>query len=668
MKILIKLLIVLFAIPAAVAQGVNITDESGAPGTSVPVTLEYTAQNNLRQWQVEISYDSSVLTPQTTTDMVFGEIPDGCLASPGANWDMSLSACTNPSPGTILITVSSGAPNGSPALDTAVPFGTITFDIDPAAPLATVFPLPIAVNTAIRNGTSTNAPSDLTTSDGSITTSVPAGQSFYDSTPDIGGSLVFGNVVVGQASAVQNIQVVNLQDDMMNSFDITAGTGGSGTDVTIGRSVAGGFPATVPADGGATTVDVDFTCTPNARGNLNGDLQVENDSDNEGPNAIYSFSCTGLSPNVQIPAGPIALSSTVAGSDPTGSIDVTNPQDGFTSTANNVTATAGAGSAEITVVTGGPTNIAPGGSFGFTVSCDSSAEGNFSRTIDLAWDDPAVMGGTGTGSIDVECAISDTAPIYESDPAPGSPLALSAPFGTQAVATGLDIRNANPNNLADDLLINSATADDPVFSVTVNQGTFPPNGSFDGSDDIEVTCTPPGVGTITGTLTVDTNDPNQPGGGFTYDLSCEGTGDSLSTNPGDGGTLGLGTVPPGSSTGQGFIDFTNNRIDGDIDVDCTVTDPAGVFTVSPDPIDITIGPGATESAGFQCTPNDVSSFEADVSCSVVGALRGTEPGLSFTVACAGRPLVVPTMNAWGLIVMSLILLLVAGVAGRRVLG
>ena len=661
MKALLKFLLVAFTVPTAIAQGVNITDESGSPGASVPVTLEYTAQNNLRQFQVEITYDDSVLTPQTTTDPIFGEEVDGCLASPGANWDGSLSNCNSPSPGTILLTVSTGAPNSSPALDTAVPFGTMTFDIDGAAPLATAFPIAVSVNTAIRSGTSDNVPSDLTTNDGSITTDIPAGQTVYSSNPSIGSTINFGNTLVGATTGAQTITVSNLQDDG-TAFDILGSTGGTSAGATINVTAPGMFPASVAGDGGTSTVDVSFTCTPTARGEQSGTLTVANDADLPTDPESYPLTCTGLSPNIQIPAGPVSLSSTVAGGDPSANITVTNPQDNFTSTANNVTATAGAGEAEITVTTGGPANIAPNNSFDFEVSCDSSAEGNFSRTIDFSWDDPA---GPGTGSIEVECSVSDTAPIYNSDPAPGTALALTAAAGSQSAPDGLDINNANTNQAGDDLTISSATASEPVFTVNIINSSFGPNVAADGSDDIEVTCTPPGVGTINGMLTVQTNDPNEPAGGFTYPLSCEGTGEVLTTDPDDGGTLNLGTVPPGTQTPEGTISFTNNSLNDSVQVGCGVTDTAGVFSFTPNPIEFTLDAGQTEEVVFQGTPTDISTFTADVECNN-GILRGLN-GPFFTVTVSGRPLVIPTMSRWGLVVMSLMLLLVGGFATRRMM-
>src|SRR6056297_1317090 len=635
----------------AQAQTLTISDETaGSPDTQA-VSINYTAgATDLASFSVRIDYDPALLTPQT--DMAANPNVNGCVADLPASHTGAFTACNNPTAGAIALTVTDQF-SGTVLPTTSV--GSITFDVAPGLSPGTVSPVEMTFLSATTDTGAALAAGDLTLTDGSITVNVPPGESFFNSNPVPGSTIDFGSAVVGQATSPdETITVSNASTD--TAFDVTGAAGNFAVGSGSYSLTSPALPATVAASG---SVDFDVNCTPLGRGNNTGTYTLTTDADNV-TTADYPTICTGLSPNVQVPAGPVALSSTVAGADPTANITVTNPQDGFTSTANGVTATAGAGSPEITVTTGGPTNISPDGSFDFAVSCDSSAEGNFSRTIDFSWTDPV---GPGADSIQVDCTVSDTAPIYNSDPVPGSSLALVTAANTQSAPDGLDINNANTNPAGDNLTISSATASDPVFTVNVINSSFAPNVGPDGVDDIEVTCTPPGVGTINGTLTVQTNDPNEPGGGFTYPLSCEGTGDALTTNPDNGGTLNLGTVPPGTTTGEGLISFTNNQIDGDITVDCSVMDTAGVFTFTPDPILFTIPAGDTESAAFQCTPSDISSFTADVSCTL--PVRGQ--GLNFTVACAGRPLVIPTMSRWGLVVMSLVLLLVAGVAGRRML-
>jgi hypothetical protein len=186
------------------------------------------------------------------------------------------------------------------------------------------------------------------------------------------------------------------------------------------------------------------------------------------------------------------------------------------------------------------------------------------------------------------------------------------------------------------------------------------------TDAVTVTCTPEETGVTTGVLTVNTNDPNEPADGFTYDLTCEGESDgAFSSDPAPGGTLNLGVVPPNNTTPEGFIDFTNNGSVDDVTVDCTVTDDGGAFTFDPDPISFTLAPGETASAGFQCTPPDPTSFSATLSCEVTGdqAIDTAE----YTVLCQGQPLVIPTMNRWGLLLMALLVLGLGGLAGRRMM-
>lgn len=636
-------LLLVSATSAVADVSITLNGGSGSVASSVDVTYDYAAldADDVGGFQFELLYDPAVLTPNDLTR---------CFDNaPGTHQSGS---CTEPNGADTGVVRVIAADLAFP-IDEVTPFniavmGSIGFSIDQPGTHDVIFANPVARSV-------TNAVVPITGSDTTIT-GVITGAAGFASSPAPGSSIALGPSDVGSASALspQLITVSEIGDQTLNVTALTF----TGANASAFSTTTAPF---MIADAGAD-VDVDVNCTPDARGDLFATLELTNNSINE-PNPQYDLNCMGLSPNVQVPAGPVAMSSTVAGADATANITVTNPQDGFTSTANGVTATAGAGDAQITVTTGGPTNIAPDGSFNFVVSCDSSAEGNFSRTIDFAWTDPV---GTGSDSIQVDCTVSDTAPIYNSDPVPGTALALVTAANTQSAPDGLDINNANTNPAADALTISSATASDPVFTVNVITSSFPANAGPDGTDDIEVTCTPPGVGTINGTLTVQTNDPNQPGGGFSYPLSCEGTGDALTTNPDNGGTLNLGTVPPGTPTGEGLISFTNNLISGggSVSVDCSVTDTAGVFTYTPDPVSFTVAEGDTESAAFQCTPTDVSNFTASVSCDFSGAAAGTA---DYTVVCAGRPLVIPTMSRWGLVVMSLVLLMVAGVAGRRMM-
>jgi hypothetical protein len=646
---------------AAGAQPANlIADGTVAPGGSVPIAVDLDADGTITQLNLVFTYDSTALTPDLTNCG-----GGNSTVTPGNT------SCSNPSAGQINIV--HGQFGTTPLTDGT--YGTISFTAGAGVAPGSTFDLTLTVESFSNAGGDAVTPSG--SSNGTITVECPTGESCYVSTPDIGSSIAFGSAVVGQDTGAQTITVGNAQDDGTTTFDITAASG-TGTDVAATASVTGGFPATVPADGGTTTVDVDFVCQPAARGNLSGSITVANDATNPAGDETYPFTCTGLSPNVAVPAGPVALSGTVAGGDPSTAVTVTNPQDGFTSTASNVTATAGAGDAEITV-TGGPASIAPDGSADFTVSCDSSAEGSFSRVIDFSWDDPTAGGGTATDSVTVNCTVSDTAPVYESAPTPDADntsdgtaeIALSSPFGTQSAASTIDVRNANPNTDANPLVINSdgvTLSDTTVFSADLTS-----TPSFDAGDPlapaIDLTCTPQGVGTVTATLTVETNDPNEPTGGFLYDLSCEGTGDASVLDPDVGGTLNLGAVAPNSLTPIRSIDLTNNRIPGggDFGLSCSILsgDTAQISQLTAGTV--TVAPGETGSVEYQCQPTAIESYSVAVACSVTSGTVGRGTTQTHTVTCSGRPLVIPTLSHWGLILMSLLVLAIGGLFGRRMM-
>ena len=644
---------------SAVAQGLSIEDATGT-GT-ISTDLGFVAQNSIAQFTVDISFDNTSLTP--ALDNPGDPAPDvsGCVSTPGANWEAAATACRLINPNTIRVVVASGFAANVP-LDTADPFGSITWTVAGSAEPGDSFPLTTEIDTVIAGGVQL-PDSDLDVDEGSATVEVPAGESFYSSNPAIGANIIFGSGVVGSSAGVQAIAVQNLQDDGSSDFEITA-AGGTSAGATIAVP-SPTFPQTIPANGGVTTQNINFECTPTARGPQSGTLTITNDSDNAGPEADYTFDCTGLSPNVNVPAGPVAISGLTVDTNPlTGTFDVTNPDDGFTSDAMNVTASA-AGDPEISVAPAGPLMIATDGSQPFTVSCDNANDGNFTSTITIEWDDP-VSGGSASDTVDATCDVTNAVASFDSNPTAPGPLAFgTVTNGVTSSPIGIDVGNDGIGPAPDsDLTISSVVSSDPsVFTFNViNFGPFPV-GAPDGSDDIEVTCTPNAVGAISGTITVNHNGDDDP---TVFDATCTGESDgTFASTPAAGGTLDLGIVTPGDTTPEGFIDFTNNGAVDDIEVSCTVDDPDDVFTFTPDPIAFTLAPGATEPAGFQCTPTIPTSFEATVMCDIDG-----DPGIqsaNYTVICQGQPLFVPTMNRWGLLLMVLLVLGLGGLAGRRMM-
>ena len=624
---------------------INIGSASGAVGGTVTVTFDYSAldSDDVGGFQFDMLYDPAALTPTDITT---------CGANKPASHNES---CTEPD----------GAGNGNvrtliadftPPVEEIQPFniasfGSITFQIDQPGTHTLTFSN--GVGSDLVGG---DVP--ITGTDGSITGSI-TGAAGFASTPAPDATIDLGSAVVGSASdgSPENITVSEIGDQ---TLDVTALTFTGPNASAFSTTTA---PFTI-ADGGAD-VDVDASCTPDARGDLTGTLELTNNSVND-PNPQYTLNCTGLAPNVNVPAGPVAISGLTVDPNPlTATFDVTNLEDGFTSDAMNVTAAA-AGDAEISVAPAGPVMIPTDGMQTFTVSCDNANDGSFASTITIEWNDP-VSGGTASDTIDATCDVSNAVASFGSEPAAPGPLAFgTVTNGTTSAPQGIDVFNDGVGpSPASDLTITSVATDDDQFDATlVNAGPFVVGDGADGSDDVEVTCTPDaGAGALTGTLTVEHDGDDSP---TLFDLTCQGESDgTFGSTPAAGGTLNLGVVPPDNTTPEGFIDFTNNGSADDITVDCTVTDDAGAFTFNPDPINFTLAPGATESAGFQCTPPDPTPFSAAVSCSITG-----DPNVStaeYTVACQGQVLSVPTMNRWGLLLMALLVLGLGGLAGRRMM-
>jgi hypothetical protein len=381
----------------------------------------------------------------------------------------------------------------------------------------------------------------------------------------------------------------------------------------------------------------------------------------------WDLTCEGDLPDLQYTSTSVSLSGNVGGTNPTGSTQVSNVAPVANATNASIVLTS-ADTPELSITDGlTDATIAAGETDTLSFSCDATSAGDFTETFVIEYEDTSTSpsGTAQTAEVTVSCSISDTAPQYGSDPTPGTTLSFSTDFGTTSAVEPIDVFNANSNTSADPLEITSATASDPVFNVNLINTTFQPDsgGTADGTTDIEVSCSPTGVGLVTGTLTVESNDGTQ-----NYPLECQGTGDFMTTTPAAGGTLNLGSVPPNTATPEGSILFTNNDLDDTIDVTCTVSDPDGVFTATPDPVEFTVAPGATESAVFQCTPPQVESYSAAVSCSGQFVVRGAPFVGDYTVTCSGRPLVIPTLSNWGLILMSLVLLTIGGLVGRRMLG
>jgi len=627
---------------------VTVNNASGNVGGNVVVTHDYSAldADDVGGYQFDLLYDPAALTPI-----------DVSTCASGAPMSHSGSFCTEPGGagnGTIRTVIADTAPPTEEISPLNIaPMGQYTFQINQPGTHTLTF-------TNFTGRDITGALVGMSGNDATIDGAI-VGDAGFASSPAPGATIALGESEVGTVSGLspQNITVSEIGDQQL---DVTA--------ITFAGPDAADFTTTVApfsiADGGSDAI-VDVSCTPSTRGDLTATVELTNNSVNA-PAPVYDLTCAGLSPNVAVPAGPVVINGLTIDPNPlTGTFDVTNLDDGFTSDAQNVTAAA-AGDAEITVAPTGPLTIATDGSQTFTASCDNAAAGSFSSTITIAWDDP-VSGGMLNDTIDVNCTVIDEVAEYESVPPAGSTLNFGAVLnGDTSAPLGVDIGNsdtdATPNA---DLTISGATITGPdaaVFTLLTDPtgDVIPAGQAPDGTDNAEVTCSPTdGFSTFTATLTISSNDPD---GDATYPLTCDGDSDAaLDSDPPAGGTVNLGIIAPGGAADT-TITLTNTGTTDDISLDsCTLTADPEITLVSPASFPVAIAPGASTDIVLSCAPGTPGVFTGTLACEA-SDVAGTLIPLNYDLVCTGQAVEVPTLSRLGLLAMIMALMAVGFIGFR----
>jgi len=637
-----------FAAASVLAQStpnIVVGSASGNPGDPVSISLTFndTSPATAASFDFMLQFDPNLMG---TFD----------LSACNGSFNGATVQCSNPSAGqvNVLVTTFPPAAIGSGA------FGTIGLTLSGTAPIGSS---PIVIedeNYFDASGTSIE-PAPTGSSAGTITVNAPAG-GFYTSTPAPGSQLNLGEAVVGTpATPGDTLLVENLSAD---PFDVT------GFPTPPAELTFPGTPVTVPGNGsfdfsGANAI----TCTPASVGANSGTFDVSHDAAGGATTPVnYGFTCTGLAPNVQVAPTSVSLNGSIGGTPPTGSFTIENPDNGTASDAQNATLTVTTDAAEITITDNIDDNvIAVVEVDTITFSCSTAAAGGpFTETVQVAWDDP-VSGGRATQDVTVTCNIANIAPGYTSVPTPGSTLAFGQVVnGQTSAAQTINIGNENSvgTGTQAELQITGAVLSDPTSFSFTPSSAFPitlPEMATNGTASIDVTCGPDSVGALTETLTVNTNDGDQ-----VYDLTCEGTSNAglVATPNVIDGTFNLGSVPP-NTTASNSITFSNSGSDP-LNLTCTLTNNnAGIITSTALPSGTAIPPDFTIT--FDGTPPDINTFQETLDCDYDDPTTMASPDQTFTVdvAVSGRPLVIPTLSQWGLLLMMLSLLVAGGFAARR---
>jgi hypothetical protein len=639
---------ILFGLSTALAgtasADIDITIGSGmgAVGGTVDISYDYAAldADDAGAFQFDLVYDNTVLSPADIT-----------MCTAGAPATHIASACAEPNGagGGVIRVFALDIVGSTDELPLSItPFGTVTFNVLQSGTHTLTFANGVGSDTAGGNVA-------IGGTDGSITGAI-TGAAGFGSTPAPGATIDLGAVELGTTTGAMNIDVSETGDQ---TLDVTAITF-SGANMADFATSAAPF---MIADGGANVL-VDLTCTPGGRGMRTGTVELTNNSVNS-PNAQYTVECAGLSPNVAAPANVTIPGGVIGSANSTMTFDITNMQDGFAFDATNATLTDNGGSAEISITTGLPDGtISIGETNTITLECDHTTSGNFTETFDLTYDDAAAGGGTNTITITASCNVANAFPVFESDPAAG----MTIDFGTIANGDtsgpmGVDVGNSGAVGGAA-LNVTAATitgGDAAQFALTFSPFTIPAGQAPDGTDDLSITCSPNSATNFAATLTINTDDPNEPAGGFTYPLACVGGVDSeFGSNPAPGSTISFGVVPPGVSV-DSILNISNGAgANDDLTVDCSLTGDAEISIASPT-FPQTIAAGADVDVTLNCAVGAPGSFSSVLSCSTNDPNAGT---VTYDLTCIGQPLVVPTLSQWGLLAMALLLMFGGAVAFR----
>jgi len=303
-----------------------------------------------------------------------------------------------------------------------------------------------------------------------------------------------------------------------------------------------------------------------------------------------------------------------------------------------------------------PFTLSDGQSCTYDAVFSPTAIGDFNDTVTVTSDagqvtnDQVALSGEGTSGPAANLAINPTSHDY-GDVLTGETASFSFTVSN----------NGESGSSASIDTITPPAGDFTVTGGTCNAGsTTLANGA---SCTIVLEFAPAADGAQSGDLVVDGTDTVN-STALQVTSAIQGTGVTearLAANPAPG-TVNMGVIPIGGTLDQ-TVTLTNEG-NAPLDVSCgSLNDPAGVFTLNPDPADFTgiAQDDASEQFEVSCTVPDQNTYTATLSCTSNDADNAS---FSYEFSCTARPLVVPTMQPWGLVVLTLIMLLVGGFSIR----
>ncbi|NND58221.1 MAG: IPTL-CTERM sorting domain-containing protein [Xanthomonadales bacterium] len=596
------------------AQTITVGTASGAPGDTVTVPLNWdNGGTDYRTLQFDVDFPLANLPSVDTTD---------CPLPPFDSGDYIQKSCDQraaPNEDQVrlgLLRLAGGIPSGK--------LGDLSFTI---ANDATPGNLTLSVTGVVIEGD----PTPIIVN-GSITvTAAPAAA--YTSNP-APGLLDLGSVIQNAGSISSDLSITNSGATGTTLTGTCSETADPGNVFSISNgafSVLQGAAAdtvTVSCDsaGAITTHTGTMECTHNG------------DDAGEASPAVYNLSCTitaGPQPAYGSTPAPGATISMSAANEGDAIANETVVIDNIGDDGTTLSGTCSvSGDTEITLA-GGAFSVVQGGATSTqTLSCDSSAEGEFSATLSCSHNGSNIASPAG---YTVNCSVGPLRPaVFASNPPDGTSVDISGGTGVVVGDAAPEVTAQISNDAvapAQDLDISCSVTGDAAISVApdLSGGALIPAGS---SASATFSCATDTAGTFTATFSceyvTDTSGEVPVGGTATWPLSCEvrDPKSEVTPDPAGGTTLTERADPGGTAQFSVMFDeIADEGVDGS--VDCSLDDGTN-FSID------TSLPAAVP-AGGSLTVTVTGTDPADGSTSVTDTLDCTytdtdnaEPGVQVS--------------------------------------
>lgn len=302
-----------------------------------------------------------------------------------------------------------------------------------------------------------------------------------------------------------------------------------------------------------------------------------------------------------------------------------------------------------------PFTLSDGESCTYDAVFSPTAIGNFNDTVTVTSDagsvtnDTVALSGEGTAGPAANLVINPASYDF------GDVLT-----GETASQTFTVSNNGESGSEASIDTITAPAGDFTVTGGTCNAGSTTLSDGASCTIDLEFA--PAADGAQSGNLTVDGTDTIN-SSSVQASAAVDGNGVTearFSSTPAPG-AVNMGIAPVGGSLNLSVV--ITNQGNANLDVTCgSLTDPDGVFTLNPDPANFSgIAPDGTAQFDVSCDVPEQNTYSASLSCT-----SNDPDNASFTYdfTCSARPVVVSTMQPWGLVVLTLIMLAVGGFSIR----